>query len=337
MKKILILILLTTIVLIKVNGQNIAKGVKITGLTSNREAYLYGEPVLLYFSISNQTENTIYNWIPSPGVNVQVELIDLASGEKKQTLFYSSDNQKQKYRWSQQSPSEGNAFKPFQSYFFHYLIGETFSKEKVYFPKGKEAPVIERYASILPEGSYKLQVEFTLLPSKEKIQESHSFSINKVPAEEMGAFENYRKSLQYTALTHPAYGDGSYSSKHSSSIENFLKDYSESVYSQHLLHILTNWLYPYYKKEGLDESKIAIIQEYLKNDQLLPELRVERAFRAGVLARNYGKNIDKQEIFDKALKGVQNQSSSISEWVINLGDRSHKVKGLKNYACTVDK
>lgn len=128
------------------------------------------------------------------------------------------------------------------------MIAEAFSTETVYQPSGKEAAVINRYASVLPEGKYQIKVEFTLLPSDEKIIETHNFSVDKVPGDMKKALEDYRETLQYTAESHPVYGDGSYSFSHNSSIENYLKLYPENVYSQHLMHILTNWIYPYFKR-----------------------------------------------------------------------------------------
>lgn len=192
--------------------------------------------------------------------------------------------------------------------------------------------MLYRYARVLSVGKYSLRLTYFLFPSKHQLAVRHEFEVVSVPGSEKEAFHDYVKAFEYACISHPVYGDNSYSVSAPKSFETFIAKYPSSVYAQYAIHLSANWIHSYLSP---NPSSLSLIEDYLYNEDtfILPDLKVDKAFRTGVIVRSFEKHLDKEKAYDKVLKTLKKENPHVSEWLIKHGESSYNLKGLKNYAC----
>ena len=324
---------LTFILLVQVAfSQSLNDGISLRGLETNRSVYYYGEPIHISFVTRNEDSDIKFYWEPLTGVNFVLELVDFRKGDTLK-LSYGSTHTPYDH-WSNNAPPKQAAYKVGKVYINTYNIGASFGYEQLIKTTSISTPTISDFTRARPVGKYKLNVSYILLPGKEKLFTSFDFEVKPVPNEEQDAFSAYLEAMKYTSVSHPYYGDKTYSPKHNNSLENFIDSYQSSRYTQHAYSVLVNQVYWYHSKNIPLEGKKQEITKYLTEDKIqLSELRYEKSKMANKYIEKKMIVGSKEEIADKVLKSLDKQDPIISDILIEKLSRKHNLKKLKNYAC----
>lgn len=327
-----IITIILTLVVQVASSQSLHDGISLRGLETNRHVYYYGEPIQIAFVAKNEDSNTKYYWEPLTGVNFLVEFLDLQKG-KARKLSYGSTETPYDY-WSVNPPPESAAYRAEKVYVNTYNIGASFGYEQLIKTSSISSPTISDFTKVLPVGKYRVNISYNLLPGKEKLHTSFDFEVKLLPTEEQEALNVYLEAMKYASISHPFYGDKSYSSQHNNSLERFIEAYPDSRYTQHAYSILVNQIYWYYTENITIDRKRQEITRYLTEDKVqLPELKFNMSRMASKFLEKEMVNGRKEEVADKVLKNLNKEDPIISEILINQLGRKHNLKRLKNYAC----
>lgn len=124
---------------------------------------------------------------------------------------------------------------PMENKFINYVLGDYFQLDKLFEnPRGSE--VLYRYALVLPVGKFRFSLDYVLLSGNQGLVVHHEFQVVPVPATEPEAFNSYKLALEDACISHPVYGNNTYSA----SSPSFIEKYPSSRYSQHAAHLAEN-------------------------------------------------------------------------------------------------
>lgn len=320
------------LLIIKGYSQSAHDGISLRGLETNRSSYYYGEPIQLTFVTKNDDSNTKYYWEPSSDINFLVELVDFQKGEVKPFSYGISHTSYD--QWRSNRPPEDAAYETGRVYIMTYNLGPDFGYEQLIKTSSRSTPTISDFTNVLPVGKYKIKITYTLLPISNSIFTSFDFEVKPIPEEENDAFIDYLEAMKYTSISHPFYGDESYNSQHTHSLENFTKKYPNSRYSQHAYNILINKVYQYHSKNISIERRRQAITQYLREDRIhLSELKFEKSLRAKKLIDSKFVIGSEIEVADKVLRNLKKEDPLVSEILIDRLKSKSNYKRLKNYAC----
>lgn len=167
MKKIVLILLCFFISVSPVLCQSSrADGISLRNISTNRNDFNYGEPLSFAFELKNETPTLKKYWRKATGVNLYYRLIDLKSNKEVGNSIYDwrsfspiRDN------FSSNIPNENASFQPNLAYFFIVDISSDLYSPlfNFYDQNLKYKNVLSLDLTSLPEGDYKLMVEFHLL------------------------------------------------------------------------------------------------------------------------------------------------------------------------------
>lgn len=311
-------------------------GIEISSSLYNRDTYYFGEHLQFLFLLQNHTNELKPYYVRYFGVNTFIRVYDLKSGDvvgdsKLLWEFF----QYQRLNYKSQTPHELASFRPGFSMMFPVRLG----KEVDGLLQADPSPLhmhthFYEHLRVLPVGSYKVEVEFHLLPSNEKIVAYHSFDVLDLPASEKDAYKDYVAATVYTNNNHFT-GTKEYKSSNANSYESFLSKYPKSIFAEYALSNLVNGVYNYY----LPGTDPALKKKYLKQYYLTDFVKLSNLQFNKVKALSDGKRhfeimgVNPKEAIEKQLVYLKDVEPIISEKIIIDSKEVHKVVGLKNHAC----
>lgn len=250
-----------------IEAQTTVDGIKIQSSSVNKEQYLYGEPIHLYFELINTSGETKYYYTPIESVNYQQSLIrtDTKESVLSSNRVMGSNTAHSNFlrdKLSKEPPTERQAYQPKEESFIEFFLNEEFGSINLSNIPDEELILrnsLNHNLYALPEGEYLFKIEYTLLPGKEVISASHPFSVAMLPEKFEDDFKDYIKTTSY-ASSFIGRKKQNYSNYHEDSYENFLKKHGyQSPYAQ---HAYVDWTF---KIRAYIEEGSKIFQEYFND------------------------------------------------------------------------
>lgn len=331
MIRFLIIFLASTAVSYKSMAQSAQQhdGIVITPSSVNNEVFYYGEPIFIYFNVTNTNNAPAFYHAPSPNTNYRLILKNLTTGEVKESRRWLSHP-----RGAQQMhpPTADKAYQPKEILIVQNLLNSNFAGDKLSEKMAYSYNLANKLIAVA-SGKYELTLEYHLLPSDKKILASHRFEIKEVPADQKAAFEQYVKATAYAANTYRRGGKGTYSATHPDSYENFLQRYPNSFYSTYAFMDMVKEVY-IYPIAGEQTS----IEKFMQYATYFPHIEKSSlkmnyiTFLPFTIANIPGNNL--QGELDQFLRQeLIEENPELSTALISAaGEIVYQVKGLKNYA-----
>lgn len=315
-------------------AQNNADGISLRSMEANRESFSYGEPVSFAFELKNNTSVLKQYWPKMTGANVYYKLINLRTNKE---VGNSEDD------WESfgimrtkldEIPEEEFSFQPnFGYYFIVNLTEDLYSPLFETYTQGlKYKNTLSLVLSTLPEGEYKLVVEFFLMPSDLKIMEEHSFQIKALPGDEKDAYQAFLESTVYAANSYYP-GDNNYLPGSERSYESFLEKYPGSLFAEYASFILIDQVYHYGGTATIPQDiRQRRVKQYIADkDFKLSNLKIKKVYKLSHVV-GWAEGIDKRKAIENQLMKLKDEDPLISDQLIGVSEEKHKMKGLKNRA-----
>lgn len=314
-------------------AQHVADGISLRSMDVNRERFYYGEPASFAFELKNNTPLLKQYWKMSTGVNVYYKLIDLQTNEE---LGNSQDDWESFGMMQDFSkiPAEEYSFPPHFAYYFIIDLAADLS-----------SPLFDRYRQglkydntlalalrTLPEGEYKLLVEFFLMPGAQKIEAEHSFAIRPLPEKEKEAYQAFLVSTVYAANSYYP-GDNNYLPDSEKSYESFLEKYPESLFAEYASYILIDKVYHYGGTATIpQEIRQHTLKKYITDtDFTLANLILKKVYKLPYVVA-WANGIDKREAIEAQLLKLKEEDPVISDQLIDASRKEFQLEDLKNRA-----
>ena len=311
---------------------NSYNGISLHSSSGIRNSFIQGEPVSFLFILKNNTEHEINYCKKLTGVNIYYTLFD-----SKEQIVGSSENEWKSFanirsNAKSKTPNKGFSFAPWEQFLIELKLGSIVSG---YLPEDVEANVPFVHGGedlqVLPEGNYRLKVEYFLYPSNEKIEVLHPFKVMALPNDETEAYQAFKEATVYTAKNYFKF-ENNYDPNNPGSYENFIKNYPSSIFVQYAYTNLVKEIYNY--PNNIPSSiKGPIFYDYFLTDKVnLSNLKLSKA-RAALKSLNAKDVKNPGQVIDRQLRGLQNEDPAISDNLIEAAKERLKLKDLKNYAC----
>jgi hypothetical protein len=317
-----------------VRAQNEHDGILVAASTANGTKFYYGEPFNLYFKFTNTKNSINYYYKPEVSINTRISLRNIQTGKSVRntdTTPISHYGSARRDIMSGKQPSGIDAYQPNESGYDSYQINEYFGIEKLSDKRLRHNLLIYKLWAV-PVGEYEFTFEYDLLPSKKTLKATHRFKVEAVPDKEQNAFRKYIQATEHAAKAHFD-GDRNYSASHPDSYDNFIKDYSNSIYANHAYLNMVTESY-YYAEGGVTMTdRIEKFKEFagyyfkLRNDNM-KILYV--AYLPMFLKLIPGKDVRKE--LDLFLLKIKDENPEISDMLVSSASFYYKIKGLTNYA-----
>lgn len=316
-------------------AQQQADGISLRSLGSNRDSFYFGEPVSFAFELKNNTALLKQYWKKVTGVNVYYKLINQ---ETNKEVGNSEDDWESfefiRDSYSSKLPDAQSSFLPHFSYYF--IVDLAADLHSPLFEKHRQGLKYDNTLALalraLPEGEYKLLVEFLLLPGAQKIETEHSFQIKPLPEEEQEAYHAFLTSTVYAANSYYP-GDNNYRPHAEKSYESFLMKYPESLFAEYAFFILIDKVYHYGGTVTIPQDvRQQTVRQYIANkDFTLANLKVKKAYTLAYVL-HWAEGIDKRQALEQELLKLQEEDPVISDQLIKSGKERLQLGGFMNRA-----
>ncbi len=315
-----------------------ARGIELRVMDFNRAQFYYGEPFRIFTKITN-TKDTINDiWSYQVGVNFIVLLKNLDSGKeirKKEFGFVDGFANQSEVDWYKTTPppdSRKYQANEFTMYFPH--MGKNYGKIKLTPNPILGTSIVHTNLYALPVGNYEMTFEYYLYPFTEKLTVRHRFEILPLTYTQQLEFNAFVDAVHYANESY-FWGTKDYDESHNLSLENFIKKYPRSIYTEPAKVILTTMVYLYPVPN--EQRRRKMLQEALDNDQYIksPANKAWLAWSAPIMSKVIHEYDPAKTIhhLDQVLQRWVKDDPYISDVLIIQANRKvQKVNSLKNYS-----
>jgi hypothetical protein len=315
-------------------AQNMADGISLRSMGADRERFYYGEPASFAFELKNNTALLKQYWKKATGVNIYYKLIDVKTNEEVGNSEHDWKSFRRMAYKFYEPPAENYAFPPdFAYYFIVNLTDDLYSPLFEKYTQGlKYHNTLSLALATLPEGEYKLMVEFFLMPGDQKIEAEHRFRIDPLPEEEQEAYQAFLASTVYAANSYYP-GDNNYLPSSERSYKTFLEKYSESLFAEYASYILIDKVYHYGGTTTIPQDvRQRTVKKYItEKDFTRSNLRVKKVIKLPHVV-GWAKGIDKRAAIEAHLLKLKEEDPLISVQLIRESEQAYQMEGLRNRA-----
>ena len=325
---VIILLLLNTFVI----AQSMVNNLSIEFLNTNKHDFYYGEPITVQLEVKNHSSDPKYIHRISIGINMMYYLINENNGDTIGT----SQRYWNKYKDHRERLSATPASEPFlmgQSSFIitEYLTTMLYGSNLPVYMKGvKYKNTLIDQLTAIPEGRYKLIVEYFILPGQEILKVEYQLNVLPLPEKEKKAYQSYLDATVYAANSW-AYGDRNYQPDSPDSYETFIENYPESIFTEYAYFNLAENVYYYHVPTIFKDNRISFYDKFVLKEFSKSNLVGKKAHVINTYLE-FTKGVSKKDALDKMLINLKDFAPGLSDKVIERSKEVQNIRGLQNRA-----